>query len=296
MHDDAATWRRRGSLRDGVTTLFEAVATAPAGVRTATVNEMTDGLHRPATLSRSCAPRLSSGEAVRPRRGAEWRVAPTSSPRSAPAAGSTGVNLVTPRFGAHRGRRLHLLLHDQPSRPLDDGRYTSCRSPRTSGRAWPGGSRCATTRAAPAGRARRSRATACATATPGSVCSSTTSDLDGILDETLFLLLTADQLRRGRHGDRASSTPSLHAALDPLGVPWKERRPSFLYLGVELSTPMTVLVCALCGTTLDADADEAERMLALAWATSAERIATCATARQARATTCGDEERSTRYW
>jgi len=34
---------------------------------------------------------------------------------------------------------------------------------------------------------------------------------------------------------------------------------------------MTVLTCALCGTSLDADADEQSGMTALAWVTSVER-------------------------
>jgi hypothetical protein len=34
---------------------------------------------------------------------------------------------------------------------------------------------------------------------------------------------------------------------------------------------MTVLVCALCGTTLDADADEQSGLAALSWVASHER-------------------------
>ena len=34
---------------------------------------------------------------------------------------------------------------------------------------------------------------------------------------------------------------------------------------------MTVLVCSLCGTTLDSDTDEQSGMLALAWVASHER-------------------------
>ncbi|GAB2698552.1 alkaline phosphatase family protein [Thalassiella azotivora] len=53
----------------------------------------------------------------------------------------------------------------------------------------------------------------------------------GVLDEVTFVL-TADHGFEGSDPDRTGSwAPALHAALDPLGVPWRDEGPGLLYLG-----------------------------------------------------------------
>ncbi len=54
----------------------------------------------------------------------------------------------------------------------------------------------------------------------------------GVLDDTL-VLLTADHGFEGADPSvRGSWAPALSAALDPLGVPWRDEGPGFLYVGV----------------------------------------------------------------
>jgi predicted AlkP superfamily pyrophosphatase or phosphodiesterase len=55
----------------------------------------------------------------------------------------------------------------------------------------------------------------------------------GVTDDVTFLL-TADHGFEGADEARTGSwRPALHAALDPLDVPWRDEGPGFLYLGVR---------------------------------------------------------------
>ena len=57
-------------------------------------------------------------------------------------------------------------------------------------------------------------------------------DRVGVLDETVFLLTADHGFETAEESVRGSWAPSLAAALDPLGAPWRDEGPGFLYLGV----------------------------------------------------------------
>ena len=52
----------------------------------------------------------------------------------------------------------------------------------------------------------------------------------GVLDRTLFLLTADHGFETADEGVTGSWTPALHAALDPLGLAWRDEGPGFLYL------------------------------------------------------------------
>ena len=54
-----------------------------------------------------------------------------------------------------------------------------------------------------------------------------------MLDRTLFLLTADHGFERADERVRGSWAPALHAALDPLGVPFRDEGPGFVYLGVS---------------------------------------------------------------
>jgi hypothetical protein len=54
----------------------------------------------------------------------------------------------------------------------------------------------------------------------------------GTLDDTLILLTADHGFESADRSCRGDWAPALHEALDPLGVPWRDEGPGFLYLGV----------------------------------------------------------------
>jgi predicted AlkP superfamily pyrophosphatase or phosphodiesterase len=53
----------------------------------------------------------------------------------------------------------------------------------------------------------------------------------GVLDDTMFLLTADHGFETADDAIRGSWTPAVAAALDPLGVAWREEGPGFLYVG-----------------------------------------------------------------
>ena len=230
--NDASTWHRTHELyREGVTTLFEAVVTARPGVLTASVNEMTDRGSWASTFGLVRAA-LESGESLDPG-----------------AAGSTeSLDFLT----AVRGLLPDPLASDlvTHARCGEDDDYAFYSGIDLLGLSTMVGLYSAADPAEWPKLAWWSQYTTDAAHHHGGPRSGIARDglrdsdarlgalLDhfekqGILEETMFLL-TADHGFEGADETvRGSWAPALSSALDPLGVPWRDEGPGFIYLGVD---------------------------------------------------------------
>jgi hypothetical protein len=229
--NDPATWHRTHELyRDGVTTLFEAVAAARPGARTASVNEMTERGSWASTFALVRAA-LAQGEAVDP--------GEAGSGESRDFV--TAVRSLLPDPYAS-----DLVTHER-CREDDDyafysgidllglatmvGLFSAPEAERPVVAWW---SQYTTDAAHHAGGPRspiaRDGLRDCDARLGGLL-----DHLEGIgiLDHTL-ILLTADHGFEGADESvRGSWAPALASALDPLGVPWRDEGPGFVYLGVS---------------------------------------------------------------
>ncbi len=229
--NDAATWHRTGELyRDGVTTLFEAVQSARPGVRTASVNEMTERGSWASTFALVRAA-LESGESLDPGE------AGSSESRDF----LTAVRALLPDPKASP-----LVTHERCDEDDDYAFYSAIdllglstmvglfsapddERPRV---AWWSQY---TTDAAHHHGGPRSPIAVDAMRDCDARLGVLIDHLEsiGILDETLFLLTADHGFETADESVRGSWTPALHAALDPLGVPFRDEGPGFLYLGVS---------------------------------------------------------------
>jgi len=229
--NDAATWHRTSELyRDGVTTLFEAVAAARPGVRTASVNEMTERGAWASTFALVRAA-LSTGEAVDP--------------------GEAGSNESRDFLTAVRALlpdpyASDLVTHSRCDEDDDFALYSAIdllglstmvglfsappdERPRV---AW--WSQYATDAAHHKG-GPRSAISVDGFRDCDARLGRLLDHLDeiGVLDDALILLTADHGFEQARDEVTGSWRPALHAALDPLGVGWRDEGPGypgFLYL------------------------------------------------------------------
>ncbi|MFN8167734.1 MAG: alkaline phosphatase family protein [Candidatus Nanopelagicales bacterium] len=229
--NDAATWHRTGELyRDGVTTLFEAVAAARPGVRTASVNEMTERGSWASTFALVRAALEQGG---------------TADPGEAGSAESrsflTVVRSLLPDPLAS-DLVTHARCHEDDDYAFYSaidllglstmvGLFSAADPDELPVVAW--WSQYATDAGHHAGGPRSGIATDAlrdCDARLGVLLDHL--EARGLLEGTL-LLLTADHGFEGADETvRGSWAPALAAALDPLGVPFRDEGPGFVYLGV----------------------------------------------------------------
>ena len=231
--NDAATWHRTGELyRDGVTTLFEAVVAARPGVRTASVNEMTERGSWASTFALVRAA-LASGESLDPGE------AGSSESRDF----LTAVRALLPDPKAS-----HLVTHQRCDEDDDYAFYSAIDllglstmvglfSAPADERPRVGWWSQYTTDAAHHHGGPRSPIAVDAMRDCDARLGMLVDHLDsiGVLDDTLFLLTADHGFESADESVRGSWTPALHAALDPLGVEFRDEGPGFLYLGVSSS-------------------------------------------------------------
>ena len=227
--NDAATWHRTGELyRAGVTTLFEAVAAARPGVRTASVNEMTERGSWASTFALVRAA-LSSGEAVDPGEAGSGESRDFLTAVRALLPDPTSSDLVTHERCAEDDDYAFYSAIDLLGLSTMVGLFSAPDDERPRVAWW---SQYTTDAAHHHGGPR----------SPIAVDGMRDCDarlgvlLDhlesiGVLDETLFLLTADHGFETANDDVRGSWTPALHAALDPLGVAWRDEGPGFLYLG-----------------------------------------------------------------
>ncbi len=228
--NDPATWHRTGELyRPGVRTLFEAVSAANPGAVTASVNEMTERGSQASTFALVRAA-LASGEAADP------GAAGSSQSRDFVAAIRALLPdpTVSPYVTATRcaedddyafysaidllGLQTVLGLWADPgTAPL----LTWWSSYATDAAHHAGGPRSPIAR----------DAFVDLDARLGVVLDHL--EAVGALDDTLVLLTADHGFEAADPGCRGDWTAALEKALAPLGVPWREEGPGFLYLGVD---------------------------------------------------------------
>jgi hypothetical protein len=228
--NDPATWHRVSELyRPGVMTLFEAVTDARPGVRTASVNEMTEQGSWASTFALIRAA-LANGD--------------TADPGEAESAESRDF-LTTIRAVLPDPLSSDLVTHERCNEDDDYHFYSAIdllglttivglfSNPRDEWPAVTWWSQYTTDAAHHAGG-------------PGSdIALDGLRDCDGrlvrlldhleaqgVLDETLILLTADHGFETADESIRGSWQPALHTALDPLEISWRDDGPGFLYLGV----------------------------------------------------------------
>jgi predicted AlkP superfamily pyrophosphatase or phosphodiesterase len=228
--NDAATWHLTSELyRDGVTTLFEAVDRARPGVRTASVNEMTERGSWASTFALVRAA-LSSGEAVDPGQAESAESRDFLSAVRALLPDPYASDLVShERCGADDDYAFYSGIDllglstmvglfsaaDPADRPVVTwwSQYTTDAGHHAGGPRSPiglDGLRDCDRR-----------------------LGAFLDHLEGIgvLDDTVFLLTADHGFETAEESVRGSWSAALAAALDPLGVSWRDEGPGFLYLG-----------------------------------------------------------------
>jgi hypothetical protein len=229
--NDAATWHLTGELyRDGVTTLFEVVDRARPGLRTASVNEMTERGSWASTFALVRAA-LSTGEAVDPGQAGSAESRDFLTAVRALLPDPYASDLVTHErcredddYSFYSGIDLLGLstmvglfsAADPADRPVVTwwSQYTTDAGHHAGGPRSPiglDGLRDCDRR-----------------------LGAFLDHLDsiGVLDDTVFLLTADHGFETASEQVRGTWAPSLTAALDPLGVAWRDEGPGFLYLGV----------------------------------------------------------------
>jgi len=227
--NDAATWHKTGDLyRDGVTTLFEAVTAARPGVRTACVNEMTERGSWASTFALVRAA-LSSGEALDPGEAGSGESRDFVTAVRALLPDPLASDLVTHARCAEDDDYAFYSAIDLLGLATMVGLFSAPEDERPRVAWW---SQYTTDAAHHHGGPRSPIATdglRDCDARLGALLDHLESI--GILDQTLFLLTADHGFETARDEVTGSWTPALHAALDPLGVPWRDEGPGFLYLG-----------------------------------------------------------------
>ncbi|MFN8157449.1 MAG: alkaline phosphatase family protein [Candidatus Nanopelagicales bacterium] len=231
--NDPATWHRTGELyRDGVTTLFEAVTAARPGVRTASVNEMTERGSWASTFALVRAA-LASGEAVDPGEAGSGESRDFATAIRALLPDPKTSDLVTHARCDEDDDYAFYSAIDLLGLSTMVGLFSAPEDERPRVAWW---SQYTTDAAHHAGGPR------------SGIAADGLRDCDrrlgvlldhlesiGILDRTL-LLLTADHgFETADETVTGSWTPALHAALDPLGTAWRDEGPGFLYLDAPAS-------------------------------------------------------------
>jgi hypothetical protein len=230
--NDAATWHRTGELyREGVTTLFEAVTAARPGARTASVNEMTERGSWASTFALVRAA-LEAGEAADPGEAGSPESRDFLTTIRALLPDPLASDLVTHARCAEDDDYAFYSAIDLLGLATMVGLFSVAEAAERPVVAW--WSQYATDAAHHAGGPRSGIATdglRDCDARLGVLLDHL--ETQGILDDTL-VLLTADHGFEGADESvRGSWAPALASALDPLGVPWRDEGPGFLYLGVD---------------------------------------------------------------
>jgi hypothetical protein len=227
--NDAATWHRTGELyRDGVTTLFEAVAAARPGVRTASVNEMTERGSWASTFALVRAA-LSSGEAVDPGQAGSGESKDFVTAVRALLPDPLASDLVTHARCAEDDDYAFYSAIDLLGLATMVGLFSAPEDERPRVAWWSQ----YTTDAAHHHGGPRSPIAVDGLRDCDARLGALLDHLEsvGVLGQTLFLLTADHGFETARDEVAGSWTPALHEALDPLGVPWRDEGPGFLYLG-----------------------------------------------------------------
>ncbi len=228
--NDPATWHRVFELyRPGVTTLFEVVTTARPGVRTASVNEMTERGSWASTFAMVRAA-LANGDAVDPGEAESVQSRDFLSTIRALLPDPLTSELVTHRRCAEDDDYHFYSAIDLLGLTTIVGLFSN--PPEE----WPvltWWSQYTTDAAHHAGGPR------------SDIAIDGLRDCDarlvqlldhlqerGVLDETLILLTADHGFETANESIQGSWQPALHTALDPLEIPWRDEGPGFLYLGV----------------------------------------------------------------
>ena len=228
--NDAATWHRVFELyRPGVTTLFEAVTRARPGVRTASVNEMTERGSWASTFGLVRAA-LAAGDAADP--------GEAESAQSRDFLSMIRTLLPDPKQSDLVTRQRCLQDDDFDFYSAIDllGLNTIMGLFSNPPDEWPvvtWWSQYATDAAHHAGGPRSDIALdGLRDCDRRLVALLDLLEAKGILDQTLILLTADHGFETANESIRGSWQSALHTALDPLSVSWRDEGPGFLYLGV----------------------------------------------------------------
>ncbi len=226
--NDPATWHRTGELyRDGVTTLFEAVASARPGVRTASVNEMTERGSWASTFALVRAA-LASGEAVDPGEAGSGESRDFATAIRALLPDPKASDLVTHARCDEDDDYAFYSAIDLLGLSTMLGLFSAPEEERPRVAWWSQ----YTTDAAHHAAGPRSGIAADGLRDCDRRLGVLLDHLEsvGILDRTLILLTADHGFETADESVTGSWTPALRAALDPLGVAWRDEGPGFLYL------------------------------------------------------------------